>query len=805
MAIDKAGSSPSPSPKRSDDAPKADNAQKPSNTVTPVEDKKPAEAPKQYATGFDRAAKAPVSLNPSSGTPAPSTSQPMRLSELLAQSARSGAGAPVKESTLSAKAVSADAADGSSGAGATTAVGQKTAADAASDAAEINALTTSDPKAGAKLLQQRVTEEKDPGYRAALLDASKPAITSMSQQALEAEPPRPAQNEPLNTLFSVAHEVGAEGAKTIAVAYQAGNPRGAGVQEDIYSAIKGGNGSQLGIALAGAYQAAGNTETAHWAMTATTDGVYAAQSAFKDASSKVKELDGRLAQELAAASPGLSQDELNKAISKFHELHADEYRAFEDASKSYAAALPDYVKTIQKDPAFTGSYELQGRATAFAQDLPDLANSTAGQTLIADELAKQGRSEPSLLDGLATGKDVKNDFADKLSAAFAKSVGARAISQGLEGSGDALRGLEKNAALFGLSQDSMHELTSVYAEFKPGMTQAEVEGLSQRMNAVLGEANSGLVGADPVSSRGGQALRGLSLIFAGAALTKNFQDFGTADLKSQIKTIGDTISAGTDAGLLALDVIGKNVGRELLEKGNGVGAAIGAFCDGISTIQDVAQGKYAQAFSDGSQAVGGALIAAGALAEGFPVAGTIAGTALVAIGIATKFFLAWKDGEDMKSERKTLLQAAGVQGNALDALSNADPKRMIELQKELGYSPAQVRSLANNSPVLITDNENSGVSLEKFKQLAATCHLTPDQSFALLNHVGAGTSDPNGAAFIFLANVQRDFNGLSTPQQWVDALKARADDSSAAGDDYHTAFQNAYEYLNIFVNPSNDT
>ncbi|WP_224362957.1 glucosaminidase domain-containing protein [Hyalangium versicolor] len=737
------------------------------------------------------------------------------------------AGAAASELSLPSRIGNSNARSSVSGAGAPTGPGTVETKDPVTAAEELTSRLQAEVASGGspQRIQQLISQSQEP-----LQELGK---------TLTAGPIDSRAAAALTKLSAAASDAGQEASDAIAQAIVQGNPqaRSSELVSQLDAAISQGNGAALGISLAKAYHTRGNAEMAQALVETTKNSVAMLQKSFVTAAGDVDTFNKEATKLLGNIAPGLTNDQLSAALKSYRGQKNNEktFDAFEEASSKYARAARDFPRLATDEfKPVSADYEkatpglLPGALHAevkqlagfVADDFTRMSETESGREMIASELEKAGRGQKTALEDLSNiGKDLKGDFVEKLGVSVAKTISAIQVGRALAGARQGrdtsamLQGLEKNAHLFGMSRETMSDLTEELVQLKPPATSEQIKAASQRMNRILVDAGAGTPGADPSSKRG-QALRGLSLAFSFGALVGTGRDALQGDTKDVLKFVGDSMQAGADAGTMLLENVGDvidKVSRGKLSSAaleaaagriGGVGQLVTAVSDGISSIRNFSEGKFGAGIADGTQSIGGALLAGGALLQGFPVAGTIAGAVLVAIGIGTKYVVGQIDDAEFRKTQRGLLDAAKVPERTIQALldSKVDPERLHTLGEELAIPAEKLQQLLTENGALLT---SFGGSLEGITRMKNDLGLSGDQLGEML--VSIDNTSPrnddgyrNGVAY-FLRELVR--NGLAegsaprTRSEWIQSLerlRARPDQRHEIA---QAAFKASIDYL----------
>ena len=224
--------------------------------------------------------------------------------------------------------------------------------------------------------------------------------------------------------------------------------------------------------------------------------VEALKADFAEQGQKIANLNTDLARLVVGFGPMLAPEKRQAAIEAFKAGHKEEYAAWEASGAKLAPAVP---------------YALEGNDPKLEALIPDFLATKAGEETMMQALALQADARPSLLDRVPQLVQRANDgvkLAGHVTTALVKGVALKAneltrAKKFVEAQA-LLHGLEKNAALFGLSTEAMESLTSKMSEVIKGGGQAAVNALTQEFQNVE-------TSAPHLPGRPAQALKGLAL------------------------------------------------------------------------------------------------------------------------------------------------------------------------------------------------------------------------------------------------------------------------------------------------------
>ncbi|MFP2927099.1 hypothetical protein ACLESO_18235 [Pyxidicoccus sp. 3LG] len=526
--------------------------------------------------------------------------------------------------------------------------------------------------------------------------------------------------------------------------------------------VKSPGGAELGAALAHELHASDKRQVALDVGTMVADGIRAVRTEFEQKKKKLDEANTDLGKFLATLGPALTPEQQKKAILEYQERNPA-YREFEEAARALRGALAS-PKTITPDPKAPQETWMQSLTSESEQvhkkHLPDFANTPAGQEWLQDEIRKQVGNEPSVLDELVDPAKVGKGTADistKFTAAYTKAMGYL-VAQNANKPGyvdNLIDSMEKNPAFFGATPHDMKELTGSFKELvaaeKLTGTDEKTEAAKKAARARFQEASGGLAGGAPGVV---QPMRALGLLCTLVGVVDGSRKFTDAELKDQIKTVGDGLAVTGDGGTMMLQMMGKWDSPWVTTFGKvaGVGNLLGAIADGLGAMQDFDDGDTAKGWAGTASAAGGLILAAASL-QVVPVAGQIVGGLLFIGGTAAGLVLDQKEAKEKKEVLKKSLAAAGITDPALTALVEADPADLKTLHDK-GLSHEQVLQLAMKCPKLIDEP----AYLDTLTNMAKAYDLPYSSIFGMIDAYGAG--EPNPAdAFGKFATSTHLFNG----------------------------------------------
>ncbi|HEX8701581.1 MAG TPA: hypothetical protein VF815_22325 [Myxococcaceae bacterium] len=614
------------------------------------------------------------------------------------------------------------------------------------------------PAAGVRtmetLLEERKNEPDFEEYRKQLLIAAEPTLHALADQVKRPQgDPKKAQEliAAVESVSRMATAAGPEATQRAARAFAAGmddsyttTQPGSPQAEAFAQLVKSEGGVTFATALTQELSAAGKTSSADQVGRAALGEVNAARADFKAKDDRVKELNAQLQRAIYDAGPALTPAQQQQIADEFRKKHGAEYDAWEQAAGRLAPYLksPSAYDQLSADPSLPKGVrdEAQKGIAGTAELMDSLSHTREGAKWIAEEMMKAAKGEKTLLAQIGEYAKDRKDVGDKFALALGKGTAWAAMQDAQEGVDVNLvmKGLEKYADVFGLKQQDMAEVTQLFGEFKPGMSEEQIRDVSKRINDKLG----GIDPSSPFGSEGarGQILRGIGLSFAAANLTGNWSEFGDASVGEKLKTIGDTISAGSDAGTLFMDAFSKAQSTGALSRfvkaAGPVGGVLTAIGDGIVAIEAFQKGDKGKALESGLMSAGGLFLAAASV-QGFPVAGQVLGAALTVAGLGVKFYNEEQDKRELEQLKQELFGTVFKDDPVLrQAMLDADREQLNKLAG-LGFSPSQMQRLGSTYPSLFSKGYGNG--MEGLKNLQANFNMSAGELEAFLNTVGGGS------------------------------------------------------------------
>lgn len=678
---------------------------------------------------------------------APSTSQPISLRELqLAQ--RRGYDLSAANDLFSRLAGAQGIDEPSATALANDVDATGTDAQINKDVAELQALAATDPAAAAALLEQKLLQAT-PEYREQLVAASQPVFTQIGAMVAASGSEEQLQAT-VDALSRCAELVGPQSQALIGQAFVAGVPEqqqgelreNGAVGRAITEAITRGSGAAFGFAVADATRVAG-LEIAESAMSAATTGVNRLQECFGNAQERVDQLNAELYTYLETFGPLLSDEQKSQAISEWMARHAESYAEWERLGGQMAAVL-SAVDRVFNDPN-TDEINRGWAGELLANRLPQVAQTQAGQELLADAIAAKG-IDPNARTILDTTQSLGaflgdvNDtqkFLDTMAALTVKATGAVLVQIAREDPARAARllsGLSRSAGALNVPQEQMDAIASDLKRLVSLPTGDEagakriLRELDQHIDTLDSGANGRLQGV----------FKGLGLALAAASLVDGWANMEDAEIAVQIQTLAQTVELGADSANWALQLMGHS--SKMLTRIGAAAGGIAALFEFKSAYDSYVDGNISSAAGHGFIGFGSVLISAGLMSQAVPVVGWVVGTAailgggvLIAVG---------SDGEQREA-RQQFLQDAGFD-EATAAFFAEQPATVMQQTlanlAALGFGPQDISALGTRHPSLV-DGTLPTVGLVA---LARECGITGPELLQLFDAVAATATGEDG-------------------------------------------------------------
>jgi hypothetical protein len=631
---------------------------------------------------------------------------------------------------------------------------------------DVGTLNPNDPMASAVQLEQTLATAS-PEYRAALL--SDPRVQAILGAMATAQPDFDHYENyeaGINALVRLSELMGPEQLHLITDPIAQHMTR-----EDTPPEFKGALGKaitaplesptqSLGMAFAVSLDAslhvAGKADMASDIHGIVQAGLANVSQEFAKVAEDVAKAEAELALFLQDLGGGMDDAQIQQAIDKFMQSHAELYARFE----KLGALMGKAMGAIQARALGNPDTDYGHIAENLAHQLPALGMTQAGSEVLEQMVADAAAGKPGILDyALAIGK---NDpaYIEKLSVQMFECLGSEAaelMAKGnYEGAQALLNGpISKYAALFGVDEAKFKQVMTTL-DGLTRITPRNAQEAQQAFQDALGQLK-GILG----DGRLLQALGGVALGMATISFARGLsQDFTPDNLSEALGMASDAVGLGHSIASVGARILGKKVALEFLEGVAGkVVNRFGIGVDAFRAVHALWHGDTSRAGAFGLSAVGGVPIVAGG-----PV-GWVVGGAMV---IGGAIWSVMQDAEeDRVKARKQFLLDAGVDPTTAEVLANAPEGRLRQLVemgftyddimamatggswllkgdvssdrlnelKTLGFTAAQVKELEQTYPSLLTD---TNIPLGNFIHMAQMMGLNGDAAFDLLKTVGMG-------------------------------------------------------------------
>lgn len=573
------------------------------------------------------------------------------------------------------------------------------------DAKKVAAAAAESPEQGAKMLREQMEQSgASSEYKKALARATVGSVRTIGAALNEdtSEDATAAVMEDLSTASELAGKTGAQAiAKSFASDLDWENLPSS-FQDGLKSAIEGGAGARFGVELARAADASGAeiqasggpgsrlppgmVDAGDSLNIAVTDGVKALRESFEDVKEEADQLDRKLGQLVAGYGPGMSADQRQDAIDAFKARHEDVYGELERLGGDLGQTLAGMGDVVQNGAGYEG---LEEEAKNALHLVPDISRSEAGREAISAAVDAKAKGEDSFIDSMgsvAQSFGAEKKFLDGVNHALTTAAADRVLA--LSADGD-VAGARRVIA-------SVASAPTFSAEDRAGLQQAGSD-LGKLFSddpevraGALSSLETSLEGSDgrkPLfEDQNGAAatmVRSLGVVAGVANAAKGIENFDQLKLEQQVKVVTDALGTTADAGLLAMDVLGR--GGSSLAKALGHVAApvavVGTVIDGIGAAKSFAQGHIATGSAQTAQTIGGALLAAAALSNAVPVAGQIAGVVLFTGGVVAQAIIGDEALDDDREDAQAFLEAGGFTAEQAEAYTR--------LEGDDRYNPGQ--------------------------------------------------------------------------------------------------------------------
>jgi hypothetical protein len=419
-----------------------------------------------------------------------------------------------------------------------------------------------------------------------------------------------------------------------------------------------------------------------------------------DAQRQLESLDQQLAQQLAQFGPAMTPEQRQQFITQFQDEHP-EYQAARDAQAALATYVQGNLATLsaqaQQDPAV-------------AQQLAAAAEALAGSEHNA--VVVQMLNDPALTTAMVNIAGAAH-FEEKV---VAPAVGTMAAEAAVAAGGDraAQEGLveQLNTTVSALQQvpalaDAAATAASTVSQIGDAIRSAtSATDLVERLQAI----NAGLKNASPLT----KALAGVNFVMGAAMAAEGLLGQNPDAALAGFVQMGQNADAITTGLELAAKVLPK-LGNMAATAGK-VMPFVGIIANTIMFLHQSgnlnSDSSRFQAASSFAAAVGGALMV-------IP-GGQIPGAIVTAVGIALGAIGQWLQGNEnaarnaqFKAEAQEILARLNppVDADVIAAMAGMSPEAVARTQEQLGLTPESWRTLAENSPAVVTALQQHGPHL----------------------------------------------------------------------------------------------
>lgn len=517
------------------------------------------------------------------------------------------------------------------------------------------------------------------------------------------------------------------------------------------------------------------------ATKAQVEEVDKARKELEGAKGKANDLDEQLAKELADFGPALTDEQRAKYVASYREQHKGIYGAVTQKAEALDEALKKNGQALElaalKDgkaadvlyasyKALANSPKAEEAAKFASRVLADPKSPLAGALHRYPKLEEE-IAQPAITNAWT---QFLGEEANPEAALERLSKIVKPMMEGKNGSDETKEAFEALGQIVTTKKfDALAELAAAGADSPlakafaaAGMALGAYEGFNAAQDGKYAEALKAFAQAGK---------DGMEVLKYGTAALKNaglIAEYGTKSkaVVGFASKLAPGLGVVASATSLALNL--DKVRKDTANFGTGLAIAgdmLSLMGSGMAVLPG---GQLPGAFFVG---VGGVLGAVGSFVEGRI------------------------DDKQFQTSQRRGLEAAGIKDPLLTTLINGEPKRMQELEKELGLNAQQIQQLALRYPNLITDTENEGLPLHNFKELTKDFGMNSQQTYELLLAIGNDTPDPNHTLFAFMNNL-REFTNI-TPEQWKKGFEKKATAPNSTGGEFlHTAFRNALNYIN---------
>ncbi len=564
-------------------------------------------------------------------------------------------------------------------------------------------------------------------------------------------------------------------------------PTYAGLNGVLGQVIEAGGSTALAVATADALRAGGRTEAAAKVDQAVVNGVDGLRADFEDISAQYAQREIQLQKDLAAFGPALTADEQAAYIEAYWAdestieagddgtlaSNAEVRRRVAAGDDQLAAALEAATPTLERlaltgdenaDEVMLDAYESLARTPAYAERATDWAQRVENNPALFEKL--DGFVDDDLATRLQDG--IRADALESMASQLLVNIAAADPSerQGLISTFiDKARLLDSSGAYL----DDIEKITQInddWQEFQ--RLSALPAGHPDRAKIATFEARladnaEGLVDGWGDKNGFGKSLAVVGLVVGFADTVESYR---SGDLPGAVLAAIGTGKDAAEIGIGMLGVIGKGgrvIGLDAANFGSdaasvarlGAKAAdfgarflplVGFGLDAVQLTDDIDQLRTNPNFGEGIAAVGTVLALGGDALEVIPLAGTVLGGALGAIGSLIHGVGGFIDGliegsdvEDaLHARQRSYLEAADLDKES--ARNLVENHQQVALLENFGMRPEFVRELVNRGASDPTDSE--GLLMRLAFDSAAAHGLT---GAVAERFIGDVLASPNGA------------------------------------------------------------
>ncbi len=550
-----------------------------------------------------------------------------------------------------------------------------------------------------------------------LVQTFQPQLQEVAKSA-NGTSPEDARRDIIDGFSQIAEKSGPSGARTLAESFAAVAVDDHTDVDDtdqlggaLKASITGGHGAAFAAALTHELQAThAGTQLADDVTKATREGIRDVRESYDQGTARFQNLDAGLRATLQVLGPDATKEEQQAAVEKFLDDNQEAYDDFEAQSKQLMTVV-DGAAMLANDPSMPE--DLRSESTEALSRLETAGNSQAGKAKLAEAVAEsQQRSTMgnSFLDDVsaaATGGDaVKGgaSLADKLAQVrvvaagqVTKTIGNEAVLAGLAGDSaraDDLMGQLKNMhALYGLSPEKQGQVLDGINGIMLG--RLSPEETARKLDALVGPKGTAVTSKD----FGLTALRGLGVVAGLPGLVSG--DYGSDDLATRAQAYAGAVGFGADSLAMTNDLLARGASfpglGSALGKLSAVTGLVTGGIDGVQGIQSVLEGNLSQGGPQVLTGVGGVtmgaatLFAGAAASQAVPVAGQLAGAALVLAGVVWTAINGANEEADAEQSWQSLYEGLGVDAQTAESLAEADDNDgrsvmpfLVDLRDSLG-------------------------------------------------------------------------------------------------------------------------